>query len=244
MIETANFQNYRKGDFYQFMTNVLDIVTETRSTTLSVEAQRSALATEVLRFSNAYTPVVGSDMTPQLAALDTQRDEALMGLKSVLEGFVKHFEADKRNAAFVLLDLMKGYGDKIYALRYQLETATVSNLLQDWLADHTDKLALLRLDDWAAHLQDVNNQFNQLYVSRTQQIAGLETGVLDAIRAAVTDKYRLLKTHIEAQGIINPTELNTTVQQELSSLVIQYNDAVTRYTSSDDTGDTPTDNNE
>lgn len=239
MITTANFQSYRKGDFYQFMVNVLELVTAERATTLSVSAQRTALATEVQLFADAYTPIVGSDITPQLAELDTRRDEALLGLKTVLEGFVKHFEADKRNAAFILLDLMKGYGENIYRLRYQLETATVSNLLSDWKTQHADKLTLLGITDWVTHLEDANTQFNQLYVSRTQQISGLQTGVLDTLRANTTDAYRALKAHIEAHGLLTPTELNAQVQQEISSLAIQYNDAVTRYTSTEEENDTP-----
>ena len=236
MITTANFQNYRKGDFYQFMVNVLDILTQDRATTLNVSSQRAALATEVQNFNNAYTPIIGSDITPQLASLDTQRDDALIGLKSVLEGYVKHHEEGKRNAAFILLDLMKGYGNEINKHRYQLETATVSNLISDWQTLHADKLSLLSLTQWVQHLADTNTNFNTLYVSRTQQISGLETGTLEAIRAAAVDKYRDLRAHIEAHGLLTPTELNTQVQQEISSLALQYNDAVTRYTGPDEQG--------
>lgn len=237
MITIANFEKYRKGDFYQFMVNVLEIVTTDRATTMAITAQRAALDAQVQLFADAYTPVIGSELTPQLAALDTQRDDALVGLKSVLEGYLKHFERAKRDSAFSLLDLMNGYGDQIYKLRYQLETATVSNLLNDWQSSHSAAITTLGIADWVQYLSEVNLEFNQFYLGRTQQIAGIESGALDALRVSTLDAYRLLKSHIEAHGLLTPSALNTQVQQEISSLASQYNDAVNRYTSNEETGD-------
>ena len=236
MIATANLEKYRNGDFIQFVNNVLQLLPENVATNLQVATQRAELQNLALQFQDAFKPVSGNELTPEIEALDKQRDEALTGIRYLLDAYNHHYNDALRNSAFILLDVYKSYGDNIQRLRYQLETATVDALLNNWADSHQAHIDALQLNDWVAQLQTYNQQFNEKYISRTQQLAGVENGVMVSLREQATKAYRTLKAHIEAHALINPTATYTETMAHISALADQYNTAVTKYTSAEETG--------
>jgi Family of unknown function (DUF6261) len=236
MITTANLEKYRNGDFIQFVNNVLQIVPEPVAAQLLVASQRATLNTLSTQFNDAFQPLIGNELTPEIANLDVKRDDCVTGIKLFLEAHLVHYQENKRNSAFILLDVMQSYGDRIHKLRYQLETATIDALIHNWESNHPTHLQTLNLIDWKNQLKQYNQDFNNLYINRTLQLAEVENGVMVALRTDATTAYRTLKSHIEAHALINPSDTYNQVMAQMSTLVEQYNTAVNNYTSQEESG--------
>ncbi len=154
----------------------------------------------------------------------------------MLEAWQYHFDPVIKNNAFALLDILNRFGDRIYKLRYQLETATINSIVAEWEEKHSDKISQLQLIDWVNELKTSNQNFNNKYIARTVQLSEVETGVLASARTASTEAYRTLKQHIEAHALLTPNAEYDQLMAKLSSLVNQYNLAVTKYSSTEESG--------
>lgn len=242
MITTPLLEKYRNGDFIQYMNNVLDLVTEARAATLNLAPQRTALYNGMQEMNTLWQPARGSEITPQIAQLDTRRDSIFSGLKMTADAWAHHHYDDaQRNAAILIADNMAAHGHKIQDLRYQEETAVLNAILNDLENEYSDAVSLLGLAPWVSELRSVNTEFNDLYVARTQALSTQQTGAVETQRNQVTTDFRGLKTLFEARmavaevdGGANLSEFET-VHNEWSTLSGAYNDAVTRYAHTDTT---------
>ena len=237
MITTANIEKYRNGDFLQFVNNVLELLPQTQADQLNVGSQRANLQTAAQQMADAYMPHSGSDVTPEIQALDTQRDNTLIGIKMLLEAYQYHYDATTKNNAFALLDVIHRFGDRIYKMRYQLETATINSIVAEWQEKNNEAITQLQLTDWVNVLKTTNQNFNEKYITRTIQLSEVEVGVLAEARNNATQVYRLLKQHIEAHALLSPSTAYDSLMAQVSSLVNQYNIAVTKYSSTEESGD-------
>ncbi|CAM1357843.1 DUF6261 family protein [Tenacibaculum xiamenense] len=241
-ITTPNLEKYRKGDLAQYFFNVLDIVTEERATTLQITDQRNALATIMTSFKMNWQQIKGSELTPQIAELDAQRDASYVGLKQTVDAWASnHFNENLKNAAFVISDKLATYGTKIQSLRYQEQTATLDAIINDLETDLIAEITSLELTQWVSHLKSLNNAFNEKYVLRAQDLSTEQEGLVAEIRMKAIEEFRVLKDIFVARGTIANVDnqsnaaLFTTVLNEWNTLTDQYNTAVLRNYSSSST---------
>ncbi len=235
MLTTPLLEKYRKGDLVQFFNNVLEILTEQRAQALKISPQRKALEEVMQHFNEAWHPNRGSELTPQIEELDMERDTLFIGLKLTVDAWgTYHYEKEKRNAAFLIADKIASYGDKLHKKRYQQETAILNSLLSDLETGLAKEVQALGLTEWVANLRKVNTEFNQKYVERTEATASEQEGKVLELRKEATSVFRKLKMLFEARMAIaeveNSEDLPTfkAVENALSRLVEQYNDAVLR----------------
>ena len=246
MITTPLFEKYRQGDTIQFLNNLLTIVSEARANDLHIAMQLDTLLNTINGLNTAWQPELGSQMTPEIAALDAQRDAVFNGLNLTVQAWgAYHFIPAKRNAAFLIADSLAGHGDKVAKLRYQEQTATLNSILQDLTTTLTSQVALLGLGDWVSSLESLNSSFDQKYVQRAQTMAGADPGkVAEMVTQAITD-FRNLKTIFEARFAVAKADGEdvstfTAVEQEWNSLTNDYNTAVLRNSGGND--EAPVDN--
>lgn len=237
MLVTPLLEKYRKGDLVQFFNNVLEILTEEQATTLKIAPQRVALDGVMKHFNDSWHPERGSELTPQIQELDTERDTLFLGLKLTIDAWAAyHYEKEKRNAAFLISDKIASYGADLQKVRYQQETAILNSLLEDFNNELSSEVQLLGLTDWVAKLKAVNTQFNEKYVERTLATSTEQEGKVLELRKEATKAFRKLKALFEARMAIAQVEESAdlptyeVVENALSRLAEQYNDAVVRAT--------------
>lgn len=132
MLKTPQLQKFRQGDLIQYMDNVLEILTEPRATTLNLSAQRENLYLSLRDLKLVWQPQVGSELTPEIVALDRKRDSIFSGLKITVDTWaMHHFNPDWRNAAFLIADNIESHGQSIPTMRYQQETASINAIIHD-----------------------------------------------------------------------------------------------------------------
>lgn len=223
------FSSYRNGEFLQFMKNAYTSIYTFDVVGLLIEERANELNATIQEMEAVFQPIMSSELTPELFALDVRRDKALMGIKTYLESQLYREEAERVLAAEKLKANYLSHGDRIDKLSYQQETAVVNALLNDWNSETSLQTAVstLELSFWLSLLSDINNQFDTLYVQRSQQAVNpVQT---DLKRAAMKTAYEDLTNDIIAYSrIASNTTPYKAIIQALNGLIDNYNLAVTQ----------------
>jgi|GEM_PF-1857610 len=235
MKRAAQLEKYRNGECLQYLTDVLKIITEENAKALSVVEQQALLKSAVEDFRKKFQPLAGSEITPEITVLDKRRDDALKGIRLMIQAYTYHKEEKIKQQAAHLNHHLEGYGNRIDRLRYQLETATITGLLKDWDAEYKAAIAALNLSYWVEELRSANTLFSSKYIARVQEQATIETGVIPQIRGEAIQRYRALIKYLEAYGLIAPSKLNHKILNEIYALAIKYNTAIERGGSTENT---------
>lgn len=238
---TPTLEKYRKGDLVQYLNNVLEIITQEKATTLNISKQHNDLATTLTTFNETWQVNRGSELTPQIVALDNLRDTIYLGFKTTVDAWANyHYTEEKKNASFLISDKLKSYGTRIHSMRYQQETATLNAIINDMENELSQEVALLNLTDWITKLKEANTSFNEKYVERAKELSLEENGIITELRTTSITQFRALKAIFEARMAVaiadesdTVTEF-TTLANQLSTLTEQYNDAVTRTAQTND----------
>lgn len=240
MLTVPNLERYRQGDTIQYFSNVLSLIPEATAATLQVASQRTQLDTATKNLIEKWQPAVGSALTPEISALDTQRDMTFTGFKMTVDNWAtNHYDPAWRQAAFIISDNIAGHGDKITVMRYQQQTATLNAIINDCLGDHATHVATLGLTAWVTQIKNLNDTFNSKYLERTSELAIVEPGIIAALVNEAIVAFRQLKSIFEARQAIALADADPlltqyeTVASEWNSLTQQYNDAVNRYADTD-----------
>jgi len=189
---------YRHGEFLQYLKDILQLLGGQDVAALQLTAQHDALRPKVAAIDAAFKQEQGSDITQQLMVLDDQRDDALTGLRSVINGYQYHYEEATGNAAKALLDHMDGHGTNIQRLGYQEETAVLDSIIADWEGHAQLRAAVttLNLTAWLNHLKTANSEFATQYLARVEERAANPIEDIPQFRKEATTLYRTLIAHI------------------------------------------------
>jgi hypothetical protein len=144
-----------------------------------------------------------SFLTGDLKTLDTQRDDSLNGLKSVVKGFLKSSAPEKRKAANKIDKLLKNYGN-IAKMNYPAESAAIYNFVQDMEGKYSEEVTILELTGWVADLKRFNTQFTTLYSERDVEKTEKPDAKLVDVRKEVDANYGNLIKTIEVFMLTNP----------------------------------------
>lgn len=231
-------ERFRKADLVQYLNNVLEIVTVERATALKIDAQRQVLADVMKRFNSSWQLDKGSELTSQIQKLDEQRDSLLLGLKNTVDSWaLHHYNEQKKNASFLMVDKFETYGKMLHKLRYQQETATINSLVADFTTELSNEVTLLGLTEWVQKLGETNVEFNEKYLERAKALSTEQEGVVSQLRTEATKAFQTLKNIFEARMSIAEVEETDvdkyqTVDNELDELTEEYNQAVLNNTNS------------
>ncbi|MGN6494127.1 MAG: DUF6261 family protein [Agriterribacter sp.] len=245
MLTTPTLKKYRQGDFVQYMNNVLQIISAARATTLNITSQRNVLQQAVQNLNDSWQPKTGSELTPEIAELDRQRDQCFTGLKLTVDNWaIHHYKSEFREAAFIISDYIAAHGRRITDLRYQLQTATLDAIISYLENEHARYIVRLGLQEWVSDLKALNEAFNTMYLARIKAVPLQERGFVKALIKTATGTFRQLKTMFEARFSVAVTDqqpaipLFQQITNEWNVLTQQYNDVVNRNSSNDniDTG--------
>jgi len=237
MIVRPKFEIYRQSGTMQFIRDLLDVLPDPLAVTLDVAAKRTALNAVYDQLNLEWQPESGSLITPHIAALDAERDDALNGLKATLDAWGRyHYDASWRDAATILVNNITSHGDRIYKMPYQDETAVINAVLNDLEGIYAGEVNTLGLGSWVANLRNLNNMFQQAYLDRNEEIATIQPGIIADLMAEMLAAYRTLSDLFDARHTVAVVDADPlvaqyqTVENEWNSLIAQYNQAALRKT--------------
>ena len=148
-----------------------------------------------------YLIISKSELTPQIAALDSERDTKYVGLKSMADGLHRIGSAEQQQAAGQLIDLCAHYKVDI-SERYDDETTKMSQLLQELQTPAwTARIETLGLTATVGELVSLNQQIKHLIDLRNNDLAQVTPQAMLQARTASDDAYALVVTIINAFAV-------------------------------------------
>lgn len=226
MINSIPLQTLRNGEFLQFISDILGIVSLNDPAQLQVSGQFTQLQAEYVSLQELFKTDRSNPVTEEIIALDIRRDEAVTGISVLVNAFTYHFNPVLRNPAKLLQANLKLYGAGIARDNYMSETATISSIAGDWKNKPELQAAVssLQVGDWLTELEQANTAFNTRYISRTQEIGAISPDSIKQKRVNVANAYYALRDHIDAYFTINQgAEPFAKAGNEINALVDQYN---------------------
>ncbi|MFN0048058.1 MAG: DUF6261 family protein [Cytophagales bacterium] len=229
MFNYLNLSNLRNGEFYQFLSDVNGIVELNNPQILKLEKlynQQKAITDAI---ASVFKVDRSSAFTEELLALDARRDEAIIGIALLAESYTHHYEEGIRKQALLLVDNLALYGPGIARQSFPMETATLTNIVNDW----SDKpafisaVAALQLSPWLMELKTANKAFNDKYLARAQEEGGEMASNIKEKRAEAVAIWYKLRNLIE--GKYNIAEDEGSGSEPYKKLVNSLNAIVDKY---------------
>ncbi|WP_232522016.1 DUF6261 family protein [Porphyromonas gingivalis] len=163
-VENLRLQRLQNLEHYRFAKNVLTLCRTANIAKLNPKLPELEKAIEMEDL--ALNPPVANELTPQVIALDEERDRAYQALMSRVRSYAFDEDSKLRNAAARIEDVAARYGNVI-RMNYDKETAAIENFLTDLKGENirplVTKLGVTALVD---RLEKNNKAFADFFLRR------------------------------------------------------------------------------
>lgn len=223
----ARFDLYQQGESLQLVQNVLQSCNNANAKQLKIDAAVAAL-TEISNSADAaYGGAALNTLTEEVIGLDFSRDEAVIGFKSVVSGFAKHFSPATKNAGKQLVASLNKYSRQIPRENLAIQTTILRNWYND-VTTNTDlkaALVLLNIKDWVDYINTQNEAFDAKYVQRSQTIGNNnQLNTVGDLLPQLQKSFRALLDEIAALTILDKGKgTYTALTNQINALILQYN---------------------
>ena len=221
-----DFSKLRNAELLQFITDIIDIIIISNPAQLNVAAQLLALQNIRTEIEALFMTDQGSDTTALIQAADRRRDEAILGITNIANGYSYHYEPAKRAAGVSIADNLRMYGSTIANQNYMAETTLIRNFLQD--ADTKQEImnavGVLDLAYWLTELRQANDDFHAKYLLRSQEIGAANPNTIREKRLDAGQRYYTLRDTVGAYHTIN-NGINPwgKAVNDINAIISQYN---------------------
>ena len=230
MISSAILSKYRIQEFIQFISNVLMIVKQHGPDKLKIRPLYTVLLQNYESLQAAYKQDTNSEITPQLARLDVRRDQAIICLRQVCEGYIHHHNEKLKAAATKIIACIDKYGNRLYSLNYSAETAALKHLARDLQTNPECISALqdMHMEDVVNEMHVANTKFEKLFIQRLGAFSQYETKSTKEVIQLTSEAYRTLLQHVDAHATLAPSEEYNSLISHMNENIEHFNQVVER----------------
>ncbi|MDR0603096.1 MAG: DUF6261 family protein [Bacteroidales bacterium] len=162
-----------------------------------------------------------SSITTKIMEQDQNRDVSYRGFFDTIKGATNHFNAEHREAARMLSNTFKHYGN-IAKKTLNDETAAINNLITELRKPALyQALSLLGLLDWLDRLQYENDLFTELMRERYTEISQQTSYRMVETRKETDKYYHAIVNHIENLHL-SEIPVNETFIKELNTVINSF----------------------
>lgn len=212
-VENLRLQRLQNLEHYRFAKNVLTLCRTANIAKLNLKLPELEKAIEMEDL--ALNPPVANELTPQVIALDEERDRAYQALMSRVRSYAFDEDSQLRNAAARIEDVAARYGNVI-RMNYDKETAAIENFLTDLKGENirplVTKLGVTALVD---RLEKANKAFADFFLRR---LSTDQRGKYD-VKALRAETDRTLAAVVRRMDSIDDMEPSP----EIRALIELYN---------------------
>lgn len=224
MIQTIRLRSLRNATFISFTDGVVAIGTHHSLVPLGLQLISDAFAATLVPLNAQYAGERGSALTDLIEAADKRRDRAVLGIRTVTEGNLLHFDPNRVAAAEIILRIFDKYGRSIQNLPYLDQSGAMKSLADDLqLAPVTDSVNRLGLTEWVAEMKAANDAFIDLYGSRTTELGQKPSVKMLDLRQETAEAWQRLVDSVKAVHTLNPSPALSAYAAELNAHIGQYN---------------------
>lgn len=236
MINSAQLQNFRIKEFIQFITNNLMIIKDHGPDLLKIKPLYRKLQEAAASLSEAYKQSTSSELTPVLASLDLQRDQAIISMRQIAEGYGSYPDEAMQKHGRNVLQCIDKYGSRLYQLNYGAETAALKNVARDLqtLPECIEAVEAMHLDGLLKLMDQKNAEFEKRFVERLGKQSQYDGQTTSELMKNVTEAYRTLVQHITAHATLSPSEDYDALIRHINENVDHFNYVLQRRRSGAD----------
>ena len=238
MIETVKFNQFRISEHIQFFSDVISVCKQNAIDKTKSEAVYSKLVKANNNVEQSFKQTQKSVLTQVLIQLDDKRDDIFKCINKISDGYKHHYNSDFKKSAIKISECIDKYGDNIHKLKYSAETSVISNLTQELTRTLSKELTKINISDIVVELNNVNNEFNKVYLKRVDEQAQNNLESAGELVKIAIEAYRELVKNIDAHNVVSPSEKLKTIINKLNVLINTYNTAIaSRSTNNNDESD-------
>lgn len=237
MIKAIKILLLRNIEFIIFANNVIQAIERIGAEALNIAAELADFKTKKEDVEKLHKKLQSNPITEELVGIDLERDEATLGMFSVMEGYSRHFTPEISNAAKLLMKHLKPYGSEITKQHYQSETGSLQAIVADWEIETelVNALAVLNLTAWKDELKRLNGIFNEKFLDRSHEYGSESPVNLKQRREIATQSYYELRDMLESYARINKNSVTfQTAIKDVNSIISHYNQIIENRQGSDE----------
>jgi hypothetical protein len=168
--------------------------------------------------------VKGSKYTEKIAEADSRIDRDIVGINSIIESGLHHYDPIIVEAAKVLAIRMKSFRGEIEKKAYEEESAAVKILVKDFKGVYAEQVNIVGLENWVIELDEAQVVFENLFIQRNKELAGRPKEKLITVRREIDSIYRNMVSLITAYTLLNGEESTAEFIEELNREITYFNE--------------------
>jgi hypothetical protein len=185
------------NEHYEFISEVIKLITRIGATALKIEAEFIALFKAFKKEDICMRVIRKSEYTARIKEADKLRDESYRSLVQYVKSFEHYHQSDMAEAAERISILLHTYGD-VTKKTYDGETADIDNILFELRHRYSSDVTMLNCDDRVDQLDTVNTEFKNLVDHRYEEHTELPDYNLKEVRVEVDADYKAIVDRITA----------------------------------------------
>lgn len=224
-----DFKKLRNSEFLQFFSQLLMIIDNYGAEALGIRQEYEALKTVLEEASGVFKKDNVTRQTEELETLDSLRDDLFNGLITLLRGYSYSPQPLVKQSSQLLETQIRLYGKGTARENYAVETQVISQVVKDLtqkpeLAQAADRL---HLTEWVQQLGQVNKDFYDKQMDRTQIAAEIPDESFTRLRTPVMKAFYQLRDRLGAFYTLQHGEAPYgNIANDIRALIDQYKRAV------------------
>ena len=227
MITSALLSRYRIQEFIQFMHNALMIARQHGLDQLNINIQHQALSKAYQQLEQAYKQNPSSDIASKITYWDDRRDQAIICLRMISDGYTRHPQEALRTSGRQVVDCINKYGPRLYQLNYSAETTALKNIIRD-LQAYDQAIQAMHLEAVVGEIKRANTEFEKVFIQRLKETSQLASKSTRELVLQTSDAYRALVKYVEANATLAPSSEYTLFINHLNENIEHFNQLVAR----------------
>lgn len=200
MIKIISFllSKLRNGEYFQFITDLKDLITTFTPTALNVEEEYAEFEVAYAKLDEELNTDKGSKFTEMLYTQDSLRDNTWTALNERVKATLMCPIAKEVEAAKNIKRIFDLYGN-IRKLSYNEETAACTNLSTDLdKAENAADCATIGITKWANALKKINIDFKAVQNQRDTESSNKNSGNVKEVRLVLDPLYEEIINRVNA----------------------------------------------
>jgi Trp operon repressor len=226
LVKSTNLANARFMDFYQVMSLVIGFLSKEDLIMLNVAQEANDFRTVFDLFEKAIKQAQKTGITDALILADDERDNVYTGFTGSLRSMTRFPDAIIAQSATKLLLITDKYGEGVARLPQREETGVLKNIIAELRTnENTILLQNTGLFIWLDKLEQANNQFDTLYVNRTEKESEFISGLTRTERANMQTAFEKLVRAIEANAYLKGEAAYKSLAEKINTEVANVQQA-------------------
>lgn len=158
----------RNSEYVQYIRDLFKLIEPKENVKVTLAPKMTPLENQ-LNLMEQSSKTKNTVLSKQLRQKDEKRDITYIGLISSIETQARHWEDSIKTAADLALTVVKRHIKSIRTLNYQAETDKIKTVISELRDLETSQglLTTLGNKEWVDKLEEFNNEFSELFATRT-----------------------------------------------------------------------------